>query len=75
MTSAYERAKSVIDQTVKDWDQTILSDLEKWHKEWWLVHGMVHMALVFLNFDDYNRLKQYVYDEYGFNCGGVVVKE
>ena len=71
MKSAYNRAKSVIDQTVKDWNKTTLTDIEKWHVEWWKVNGMIHMALVFLNFEDYNRLKQYVYDEYGFNVGGI----
>lgn len=69
--SKYESAKSLIDQEVKNWNRTTLSDLEKYHREWWIVHGMVHMALAFLNFDDYHKLKQYVYDEYGFNVGGV----
>ena len=69
--SKYESAKSLIDQEVKDWNRTTLSDLEKWHREWWIIQGMVHMALAILSFDDYNRLKQYVYDEYGFNVGGV----
>lgn len=67
----YERAKACVDKTVKDWNRTNLSDLEKWSREEFIIWGEVNMALRFLNFNDYNRLKQYIYDEYGYNVGGV----
>lgn len=65
-----EKAKACVDQTVKDWNKTNLSDLEKWSTEQLIIWGIVKMALRFLNFDDYNKLKQYIYDEYGYNVGG-----
>lgn len=69
-SKAYLRAKSCIDQCVESWNKTNLSDIEKWGLEAQLIHGMVKMALYFLNFDDYNKLKEYIWTEYGFNVGG-----
>lgn len=65
-SDALIRAKKCIDQTVKQWNCTTLSDLEKYCREWWLVEGEFRMALYFFNTDDYFKLKQYILDEYGF---------
>ena len=65
-----ERAKSCIDQIVKDWNRTNLSDLEKWSMEEFIIWGAVHMALYMLSNDDYQELKEYIYQEYGYNIGG-----
>lgn len=69
-SKAYLKAKECIDSTVKGWNRTNLSDLEKWCREAWIVYGEVDMALRFLNFSDYNALKEYIWTEYGFNVGG-----
>ena len=71
----FDRAKKCIDKCVTDWDKTTLSDIEKWSMEQYIIWGMVDMALYFLNFNDYNKLKQYIYDKYGYNLGGVQTKE
>ena len=70
-----DRAKECVDQTVESWNRTTLSDLEKWSTEELIIWGIVKMALRFLNFNDYNKLKQYIYDEYGYNVGGVQTRE
>ena len=31
---------------------------------------MVKAFLYFLNFDEYNEIKEYIYQTYGFNVGG-----
>lgn len=66
----YEKAKSAVDQTVKEWNRTNLSDFEKYYREWWIVQGMVKAFLRFLNFDEYNEIKEYIWQTYGFNVGG-----
>ena len=62
--------KRCVDNTVKDWNKTNLSDLEKWSREEGIVWGIVKLALYMLNFDEYNALKEYIWTEYGFNVGG-----
>lgn len=69
--SALEKAKRCVDSIVADWNKTSLSDLEKWSIEEFMIWGIGHMALYFLNFNDYHKFKQYVYDKYGYNLGGV----
>lgn len=69
--SNYEKAKKCIDQFVHDWNKTTLCDLEKWSTEEILIQGAAHMALYFLDFSDYHRLKEYVYAEYGYDIGGI----
>lgn len=34
------------------------------------IWGAVHLALYILNFDEYNRLKKYIYNRYGYDVGG-----
>ena len=69
-TQNYDKAKSAVDQTVKEWGQTTLSDIEIYMREWWLIHGMCHAFLRFLSFDEYNDIKEYIWQQYGFNVGG-----
>lgn len=69
-TQNYEKAKACVDQTVKEWNRTTLSDLEKWSLERWQIYGMCHAFLRFLNFDEYNDIKEYIWQAYGFNVGG-----
>ena len=71
MTKNFEKAKAAVDQCVKTWNKTTLTDIEKYHYEWWLILGMVKMALRFLSINDYQELKQYIWERYGFNVGGV----
>ena len=66
----YDKAKSLIDQTVKTWGKTNLSEIEKYMREWWIVHGMVKAYLLFLSFEEYNDIKEYIWQQYGFNVGG-----
>lgn len=70
MTSL-DRAKKCMDQFVTDWDKTNLSDMEKWFTGEWLIQGAAHMALYFLDFNDYYKLKQYVYEKYRYDIGGM----
>lgn len=70
MTKNYQKAKAAVDQTVKQWNKTNLSSFEKYYREWWIVQGMVKAFLYFLNFDEYNEIKEYIYQTYGFNVGG-----
>lgn len=69
-TKNYDKAKSAVDQTVKEWGQTTLSDIEKYMREWWLIHGMCRAFLRFLSFDEYNDIKEYIWQQYGLNVGG-----
>lgn len=70
----FERLAKAVDQTVNDWNKTTLNDIEKWSTEELIIWGIVKAALYVLNFDDYNKLKQYIYDKYGYNVGGVNTK-
>lgn len=75
MSQLFERAKACVDGTVKSWNRTTLTDIEKYSIEYHQIHGMVKLALYILNIDEYNSFKQYIYDTYGFNVGGVVTNE
>lgn len=66
-----ERAKKCMDQFVADWNRTTLCDLEKWCTEEILIQGAAHMALYFLDFSDYHKLKDYVWTQYGYDIGGM----
>lgn len=66
----YNRAKACIDQIVTSWNKTDLSDLEKYSREMFIIWGAVDMALYMLNFEEYNELKEYIYQRYGYNVGG-----
>ena len=70
-----DRAKKCMDQFVTDWNKTNLSDIEKWCVEEWLIQGASHMALYFLDFIDYNKLKLYVYETYGYDIGGMAEQQ
>lgn len=71
---ALEQAKKCIDSCVKSWGMTSLSEIELWFQNKYEVGGMVQMAMYFLEFDDYCELKQYIYDQYGYDVGGCNTK-
>jgi hypothetical protein len=48
-----------------------LTDLEKYCIERYIIWGIFDAALYILPLDDYQALKQWMYDEYGFDVGGV----
>lgn len=66
----FNKAKSCIDKIVADWNKTDLSDLEKYSREMYIIWGAVDMALYMLSLDEYNALKEYIYQRYGYNIGG-----
>ncbi len=70
-----EKAKACVDKEVKEWNKTSLSFIEKDSIEQHMIWGIVEMAMYFLNFDDYCKLKQYIYDEYGYNVGGAKTED
>ena len=70
LTQKYDKAKACIDQIVTSWDRTTLSDLEKYSREMYIIWGAVDMALYMLSIDEYNELKEYIYQRYGYNVGG-----
>lgn len=70
-----EKAKKCVDSEVKGWNKTTLSDLEKYALEKYIVWGILDLALYLLTNEDYQKLKQYIYDAYGYNVGGVVTRE
>lgn len=63
-------AKRCVDNTVRDWNKTRLSDIEKWSIEQGIIWGIVKLALYMLDFNEYNALKEYIWTEYGYNVGG-----
>jgi len=62
----YMKAQRCVDNIVRGWGKTNLSDLEKYCREWWLVEGAVDMAMYYLSYKDYEKLKSYIRVEYGF---------
>ena len=65
-----EKCKKCVDNEVRQWNRTTLSDLEKYAMERYIIWGIVQLALYMLNFDEYNAFKEYIWTEYGFNVGG-----
>lgn len=69
MSKLLDRCKKCVDSVYIDWEKTHHPDkhvIEKYE-----VWGIVHLALYILNFDEYNELKQYIYDSHGYDVGGV----
>lgn len=64
--SNLDKAKKCIKQIVDEWNRTTLSDIEKWGVEAQLIHGVFHLALYILSEKEYNDLKKWTKDEYGF---------
>ena len=64
------KCKKCVDNEVKQWNRTTLSDLEKYALERYIIWGIVQLALYMLSFDEYNAFKEYIWTEYGFNVGG-----
>lgn len=69
-----QKAIDCVDNEVPRWNRTQLTDLEKWSYERLIIWGIVDLALYILTPKDYQALKQYIYDEYGYNVGGAVEK-
>lgn len=67
----YEKAKGCVDKEVRNWNKTSLTDIEVYIQLKYIIWGIMELAMYILNFEDYNKLKQYIYDEYGYNVGGV----
>lgn len=66
------RAKDCVDQIVSQWNRTNLTDIEKWSIEELEIWGVFDLALYLLSQPDYQKLKNYVYTEYGYNVGGAI---
>ena len=66
----FTKAKQCVDSLVTNWNKTKLSDIEKWSIEELMIWGALHMALYMLNTDDYFKLKEYIWQTYGYNAGG-----
>lgn len=71
----FESFQKCIRQQVKNWNKTTLTDLEKYCIERYIIWGIFDVALYILPLDDYQDLKQWMYDEYGFDIGGVTRRE
>lgn len=66
----YEKFQSCIKQCVKNWNRTKLTDIEKWSIEQHMIWGIFQSALYILPLDDYQELKDWCLNEYGYNVGG-----
>jgi hypothetical protein len=71
MSKLLERCKACVDSDFRDWEKTRLSTEEKRTIEEYVAWGMVRIALYILDFDEYNAFKQYIYDQHGYDPGGV----
>lgn len=66
----FTKAQKCITQIVTQWNRTTLSDIELWGLEAQLIHGVFHYALYVLNEKEYNALKEWTEEEYGFRGFG-----
>lgn len=66
----YSRFQACIRNNVRNWNKTTLTDIEKYSVEMYIVWGIVDAALYILSLDDYQALKDWVLQEYGYNVGG-----
>lgn len=66
----YSRFQACIRNNVRNWNKTTLTDIEKYSIEMYIVWGIVDAALYILPLDDYQALKNWVLEEYGYNVGG-----
>ncbi len=66
----FGRLQACIRKEVRNWNKTTLTDLEKYQVEMYIVWGIIEAALYVLPLDDYQALKDWVLDEYGYNVGG-----
>lgn len=71
MSKMLERCKACVDQTFIEWEKcTKMQKEERRSTEEHIVWGIVHMALYILDFKEYNELKRYIYNKYGYDAGG-----
>ena len=68
------KAKACCDKIVNSWNRTYLTDIEKWSLEEAIIWGVFDLALYLLSQNDYQKLKDYVWQTYGFNVGGALGK-
>lgn len=64
--SDLEKIKKCIKDTVNNWDKTTLTDIEKWSVEKQLVSGIARCALYILPEKEYQKLRLWTIDNYGF---------
>ena len=69
-----KQSKACCDQVVNSWNKTYLTDIEKWSLEEAIIWGIFDLALYLLSPNDYQALKDYVWQKYGFNVGGALGK-
>lgn len=74
MSKLYERCKKCVDSTLIDWSKMPLrhgvSVRQKMTESEFVVSGIVRLALYILNFDEYCKLKRYIYEQHGYDVGG-----
>lgn len=64
--SNLDRLKACIDQTVRGWNRTKLTEIEKYSTEQMIIWGIFDAALFVLDTNDYEKLKEYTKENYGF---------
>lgn len=64
--SNLDRLKACIDQTVSAWNRTKLTEIEKYSREQMIIWGIFDAALFVLSSNDYEKLKEYTKENYGF---------
>lgn len=69
MTKNLERAIACIDKEVASRGKTSLTFIE------YIIWGIVDYALYILSDKEYQELKQYIYDRYGYNVGGAIKRK
>ncbi len=67
-----QSSKACVDQIVNTWNRTYLTDIEKWSTEELIIWGVFDLALFLLSQSDYQKLKDYVWQKYGYNVGGAL---
>lgn len=65
-------SKACVDGLVTSWRKTNLTDIEEWSLEEAMIWGVFKLALYLLPTSDYQKLKNYVLEEYGHDVGGAV---
>lgn len=71
----FNKLQDCIRNKVKNWNKTTLTDIEKYCTEMYIIWGIIDAALYILPLDDYQALKDWVLEEYGYNVGGAFKKD
>ena len=67
-----QNAKACVDQIVNSWNRTYLTDIEKYFTEERILWGVFDLALFLLSAPDYQKLKDYTWQKYGYDIGGAL---